>query len=150
MKVFGIFLLLLGCFLTGGSSIILHISEQWVGPLFWVGVLFLMFGFVLTLKAFEPPEQVDMELWKGKQRDPARIPEMLDKLRECWENSTDLRLGQLVTVLASTNRPNVTDPFYTEDDVMLAAMEAFLANRKRENHELRSEQPQRDAHDSGR
>ncbi len=48
-------------------------------------------------------------------RDPSRIDEMLAALRDIWEESPDLRLGQLIV-----NAIRPADPcpeiFYIEDD----------------------------------
>lgn len=60
-------------------------------------------------------------------RDPARIDPMLDKLRELWHKSPDLRLGQLVYNLAQPvgGFPE-RDVFYVEDDAMIANIEHKL------------------------
>jgi len=51
-------------------------------------------------------------------RDPRRIQVILDALKEVWEKSPDLRLGQLV-VNAAGQHARHGDVFYVEDDVML-------------------------------
>jgi hypothetical protein len=56
-------------------------------------------------------------------RDLARIERILGKLRERWLASPDLRLGQLVVVLA-----RAADPFYFEDDALEAALDAGLSD----------------------
>lgn len=54
-------------------------------------------------------------------RDPARIPVILDLIRQVWEESPDMRLGQLVVNV--TNEPN---PFYVEDDVFTDALHEWI------------------------
>jgi hypothetical protein len=63
----------------------------------------------------------------GPQRDPARIPLVLNALRLVWEEMPDLRLGQLIV---NTVKPTEACPelFYVEDahllELSLAALEA--------------------------
>ena len=56
-------------------------------------------------------------------RDPARIPEMVEVLRELWQKHPDLRLGQLLVAAASQIKGRDPIPptplFYIEDDPML-------------------------------
>lgn len=59
-------------------------------------------------------------------RDPNRIDPMIEKLRELWKESPDLRLGQLVCNLGS-KQPQMEeffqkDPFYVPDQQMMWAM----------------------------
>jgi len=50
-------------------------------------------------------------------RDPNRIDEIINALRDCWKQNPDLRLGQLIYNLnKSGNRDNV---FVPEDDKWL-------------------------------
>ena len=55
-------------------------------------------------------------------RDPRRIPGVLEKLRAAWEAAPDLRLGQLVCVLALD--AGFGDAFHIEDDSLAKAAEA--------------------------
>ncbi len=50
-------------------------------------------------------------------RDPDRIDPLLDKLKEVWKRHPDLRLGQLIVVLAKPTEP-CPGVFYIEDDVL--------------------------------
>ena len=59
-------------------------------------------------------------------RDPARIRVVLDKLREIWERTPDLRLAQLVVNAAGARQPG-PDIFNLEDDVLLRGLAAFDA-----------------------
>ena len=43
-------------------------------------------------------------------RNPERIPLVLDAVRRYWEQHPDLRLGQIMWIMAEK------DPFYFEDD----------------------------------
>lgn len=56
-------------------------------------------------------------------RDPIRIPIVLDKLREVWEKHPELRLLQLLHAITG----NHWDPYYIEDDELIAMIERFLA-----------------------
>jgi uncharacterized protein YihD (DUF1040 family) len=60
-------------------------------------------------------------------RDPKRIPEILKKIQEIWEQQPDLRLGQLLQIVSMGNR-NQHDMFYYEDDALLKDLEAFTKN----------------------
>ena len=51
-------------------------------------------------------------------RDPNRIGPTLDAIRGFWEQYPDLRLGQLIAVLAAGAS---IDPFYIEDDALVQA-----------------------------
>jgi len=53
-------------------------------------------------------------------RDPNRIPTILAALGEYWMNHPDLRLGQIVSNAAASERMDV---FFVEDDVMLARLQ---------------------------
>ena len=57
-------------------------------------------------------------------RDPARIPVVLDKLREVWEKSPNLRLAQLVVNAAGQPCPDI---FNLEDDTLLRGLAALDA-----------------------
>lgn len=53
-------------------------------------------------------------------RDPAHIPMVLDALKLYWERHPDMRLGQIVSNMAS--RQKVMDPFYLEDIRLLGQL----------------------------
>lgn len=60
-------------------------------------------------------------------RDPYRIRVFLQTLEELWNLYPDERFFQLVTNLPyRTDLPNPVDPYYVEDDVVLAAMSQKL------------------------
>lgn len=54
-------------------------------------------------------------------RDPDRIPEVLKELKMFWEQSPDLRLGQIISNLSYDVMEN-SDPFYLEDDKLLTIL----------------------------
>lgn len=61
-----------------------------------------------------------------KMRDPKRIDEFCDKLKEYWHKVPDWRFGQLmVNFLGSIER----DPFFPEEDEMLVLMEKYFKNK---------------------
>lgn len=51
-------------------------------------------------------------------RDPKRIDEMLDLLRQIWSQEPDLRLGQLVYNAARMRTPEISDIYNIEDAVL--------------------------------
>lgn len=54
-------------------------------------------------------------------RDPARIPRILDLVREIWCKNPDLRLSQLII-----NALGVAfDPYYIEDDILEKALKEY-------------------------
>ncbi|ADB15124.1 hypothetical protein Psta_0434 [Pirellula staleyi DSM 6068] len=57
-------------------------------------------------------------------RDPQRIEQILEVLREIWEREPDLRLGQIVVnaILPSDPCPQI---FSAEDDVLLAGLHEY-------------------------
>jgi len=57
-------------------------------------------------------------------RDPARIPRMLEKLRIIWEDSPDLRLGQLIEN-ARLSSSTKGDTFNIEDDGLENGLDAL-------------------------
>ena len=62
-------------------------------------------------------------------RDPNRIPEVLAALGEYWQKHPDLRLGQIVsnaTYWGDDSGAFHLDPFYLEDDRLLAALKEAL------------------------
>lgn len=60
-------------------------------------------------------------------RDPKRINGILGKIATIWNNSPDLRFGQLITCL---REGKVSDPFYIEDDKWEEMCDLNLANNK--------------------
>lgn len=51
-------------------------------------------------------------------RDPKRIPEILEAIRDVWEEHPNLRLGQLISITLGIDwKPN--DIFYIEDGELL-------------------------------
>lgn len=48
-------------------------------------------------------------------RDPARIDEVIELLREVWTLEPDLRLGQLIFNAARIRDPELSDVFSIED-----------------------------------
>lgn len=63
------------------------------------------------------PQRIDSGRRKEKSmRDPERIPRILEELAIYWEKNPDLRLGQIVSNIASLNK--VADVFHLEDDIL--------------------------------
>ena len=58
-------------------------------------------------------------------RDPGRIDQILDLLREVWTRSPDLRLGQLI-VNAVRPRDPCPEVFAIEDTVLARRLERML------------------------
>jgi hypothetical protein len=56
-------------------------------------------------------------------RDPQRIPLVLEEVRKYWERFPDLRLGQLLWVLARQ------DPFYIEEDELVRRIEEEMEKK---------------------
>ena len=54
----------------------------------------------------------------AEDRDPARIPEVLEMLRQVWTSNPDLRLSQLIVNVAQLEEP-CPSLYYKEDDVIL-------------------------------
>lgn len=63
-------------------------------------------------------ERIKIITEKFGQRDPARIPVMLDAIREQWEKEPDMRLAQLIVGAISPTEP-CPQVFYFEDDELL-------------------------------
>jgi uncharacterized protein YihD (DUF1040 family) len=55
-------------------------------------------------------------------RDPERIKPILNKLEELWKANPDLRLGQLIMVIAKTGETN-SKLFHLEDDEFLKLLD---------------------------
>jgi hypothetical protein len=58
-------------------------------------------------------------------RDPARIDEIIDLLRDAWHQHPDLRLGQFVVSLLEYDRP-AHAAFYVEDDLAQKFLRAMV------------------------
>ena len=56
-------------------------------------------------------------------RDPERIPVILGKLQDLWENNPDYRFFQLIYSLESF--APYPDNFFTEDDIVEEVIEKF-------------------------
>jgi len=55
-----------------------------------------------------------------RMRDPKRIPEMLEAIREVWEAHPELRLGQLIVIaVGGWERFEKRDIFHVEDKELL-------------------------------
>ncbi len=52
-------------------------------------------------------------------RDPSRIPDILDRIAEVWEEMPDMRLGQLI--LNVVRDPNVL--YNMEDEILIDRLE---------------------------
>lgn len=64
-----------------------------------------------------------------KIRDPARIDYILEKLRIYWEANPDLRLGQIISNIASRK---ACDPFYIEDSILIHMLESDIEELRKE------------------
>jgi hypothetical protein len=53
-------------------------------------------------------------------RDPARISPLLKELEAYWLENPDLRLGQIVVNASQQSSTSGVDPFFIEDDALLA------------------------------
>lgn len=56
------------------------------------------------------------EMTAAEPRNPDRITDVLDVLEAYWEDHPDLRLGQILTIVASDAGHTDGDPFYLEDN----------------------------------
>lgn len=72
------------------------------------------------------------EVFDGDSRDPERIPELLSVLEEYWREHPDIRLGQLLTIMASDAGHGDGDPFYLED----SELERILRRRLEEDTDV--------------
>jgi len=59
-------------------------------------------------------------------RDPERIDEMLELIREVWQNNPDLRLGQLIVNAARMREPATENIFYIEDRSLAKGLMRYL------------------------
>lgn len=59
-------------------------------------------------------------------RDPERIEEIVPLLQCIWRKYPDLRLGQLVSILAAEAGKGDMDVFQVEDDDILIGIQKYL------------------------
>ena len=67
-------------------------------------------------------------------RDKNRIPKILNELERIWKTNPDYRLGQLIVVGASADKPN-SDVFNIEDEDLLNGLSKFDKRAKLDNEE---------------
>lgn len=70
-------------------------------------------------------------------RDKNRIPKILNELERIWKTNPDYRLGQLIVVGASADKPN-SDVFNIEDEDLLNGLLKFDKRAKLDNEEPRT------------
>lgn len=59
-------------------------------------------------------------------RNPKRIKAILNKIQQIWTKYPDLRLMQLLlNYLPNSEIDRIKDQYYTEDDVILKALEKY-------------------------
>ena len=68
-----------------------------------------------------------MNFLNGKPRDPERIKPMLERLEEAWKLYPDMRLGQLLIVIAKSN-----NLFGLEDDILYERLQEYIDESKAE------------------
>ncbi len=71
----------------------------------------------------------NLEVVINNMRDINRIPSILVTLGKIWHEKPDLRLGQLICILA--NKLGYDEPFFMEDDELLNTMKEWLNNYKK-------------------
>lgn len=59
-------------------------------------------------------------------RDPKRIRGLINRLATAWEVVPHLRLGQLLHIIFENMREEGQDPFYVEDEAMIAYIEKYV------------------------
>jgi uncharacterized protein YihD (DUF1040 family) len=57
-------------------------------------------------------------------RSPQRIPKTLKKLEKIWKRNPELRFMQLIANIFKD------DPYYVEDDVLIARLEEYYKEKK--------------------
>lgn len=74
--------------------------------------------------AFVKKTAQEVQVWSGLmvQRDPERIPRILDRLKEFWMANPDLRFHQMVAIISGLD-----DNFYLEDDKFEEQVERCLS-----------------------
>lgn len=59
-------------------------------------------------------------------RDPKRIDDFCDRLKDVWRNVPDWRFGQLMMNLLGEMKASGRDPFFSEDDEMIGFLEGYF------------------------
>lgn len=59
-------------------------------------------------------------------RDPDRIDDMLDLIREVWQGNPELRLGQLIVNAARMHKSTSDNIFYIEDGSLAKGLRHYL------------------------
>lgn len=59
-------------------------------------------------------------------RDPKRIRKFLNRLADAWELCPDLRFGQLMSNIYAGMQREGKDPFFPEDEEMIAYIEKYV------------------------
>jgi len=67
-------------------------------------------------------------------RDPKRIPEVLEAIRQAWERQPDLRLGQLV-VIATRPKDPCPEVFNIEEPQLLEGLAAYQKLLSHNDHQ---------------
>lgn len=62
-------------------------------------------------------------------RDPKRIDAFCDRLKEVWKKVPDWRFGQLVVNVLNSMMSSGRDPFFPEDEEMIAYFEKYFHDR---------------------
>ena len=60
-------------------------------------------------------------------RDPNRIPEILQRIKEIWEKDPDQRLGQLILNACRNKTAAWPDVFGVEDDALMEGLKEYSA-----------------------
>lgn len=63
-------------------------------------------------------------------RDPKRIDEFCRRLANVWKLVPDWRFGQLMSNVLGAMASTGKDPFFPEDDVMIAFIEEYFYKKK--------------------
>ena len=63
-------------------------------------------------------------------RDPTRIPVVLDRIRDIWEQNPDLRLGQLILNACRNKTAAWPDVFSVEDEALLKGLDEYETQLK--------------------
>ena len=72
------------------------------------------------------PAQLTASVRPLNMRDPKRIDEMLDLLRQIWIQEPDLRLGQLVFNAARMRELEISDVYSIEDESLQKGLRRYL------------------------
>lgn len=72
-------------------------------------------------------DDVIEDVFESDERDSERIDVILSELREYWLANPDLRLSQIISIIANKNGFG-DDPFYMEDDTVLNQLEEDNTN----------------------